>query len=179
MKFHRGRLIILTILIGAVAGSHHAAGQKRGAPVNNEQLDTVAVKGEIYSAGADANQEIQAALKRAVSEKKRILLVFGANWCYDCHVLERALHEGAAGKIVEESFLLVHVDIGEGEKNPELVKTYRIPIEKGVPAVAVLNGDGKLLYSSGDGEFESARTMFKRDLVAFLSRWRVRPSAHS
>jgi thiol:disulfide interchange protein len=111
--------------------------------------------------------------------EKRILLVFGANWCYDCHVLERALHEGAAGKIVEESFLLVHVDIGEGEKNPELVKTYRIPIEKGVPAVAVLNGDGKLLYSSGDGEFESARTMFKRDLVAFLSRWRVRPSAHS
>ena len=89
------------------------------------------------------------------------------------------MHEGAAGKIVEESFLLVHVDIGEGEKNPELVKTYRIPIEKGVPAVAVLNGDGKLLYSSGDGEFESARTMFKRDLVAFLSRWRVRPSAHS
>jgi len=128
---------------------------------------------KIYSANADANQEIQQALKLAVSQKKRLLLVFGANWCYDCHVLERALHEGAAGKLVSESFLLVHVDIGEGEKNPALVKTYRIPIEKGVPAVAVLGSDGKLLFSSGDGEFESARTMFKKDLVAFLQRWKA------
>jgi len=64
------------------------------------------------------------------------------------------------------------VDIGEGDKNAELTRTYRIPVEKGVPAVAVLNSDGKLLYSSGEGEFESARTMFKKDLVAFLNHWK-------
>jgi thiol:disulfide interchange protein len=174
MKFHRGRLIILSILIGAAAGSHHAAGQKPGAPVNNQPLESVEYRTAIYAADADANEEIQTALKRAVSEKKRVLLVFGANWCYDCHVLDRAMHEGTAGTIVSESFILVHVDIGEGEKNPELVKTYRIPLNRGVPAVAVLSSDGKILYSSGDGEFESARTMFKKDLVAFLNHWRVK-----
>ncbi len=161
-------------LIGIVAVlvfSHDASAQRRP---DNQPLESVTVKTEIYSANADAKQEIQEALKRAVSEKKRVLIVFGANWCYDCHVLDRALHEGAAGKIVNESFLLVHVDIGEGEKNPELVKAYRIPLEKGVPAVAVLSSGGKLIYSSGDGEFESARTMFKRDLVAFLNRWKDR-----
>src|SRR6185436_16014733 len=137
-------------------------------------LESVEVKTLIYAADADAKADIQEALKQAAAEKKRGLLVFGANWCYDCHVLNRALHEGAAGKIVSESFLLVHVDIGEGEKNTELIKTYRIPVAKGVPAVAVLNSVGKLLYSSGDGEFESARTMFKRDLVAFLNHWKNR-----
>jgi thiol:disulfide interchange protein len=164
--------VFVCVGFAALVLSPAVGAQKRSDPADNQQLDTVSVKGEIYSANADPNLEIQQALKLAVSQKKRLLLVFGANWCYDCHVLERALHEGTAGEIVSESFLLVHVDIGEGEKNHELVKTYRIPIEKGVPAVAVLGSDGKLLFSSGDGEFESARTMFKKDLVAFLTRWK-------
>lgn len=170
MDFLRRLLVCLSVAIAALAFSHNAAAQRPS--TDNQPLESVSVKTDIYPANADANHELQEALKRAVSEKKRVLLVFGANWCYDCHVLDRALHEGAAGEIVSQHFLLVHVDIGEGEKNPELVKTYRIPLDKGVPAVAVLNGDGKLLYSSGDGEFESARTMFKRDLVAFLNRWK-------
>lgn len=172
MSFSRYVIIPPALLICAVWFSPGAPAQKPGDRANDQLLESVSVKTEIYPAGADAAQEIQDALKRAASEKKRVLLVFGANWCYDCHVLDRALHEGAAGKIISESFLLVHVDIGEGEKNPELVKTYRIPLDKGVPAVAVLNSDGILLYSSGDGEFESARTMFKKDLVVFLDRWK-------
>jgi len=100
------------------------------------------------------------------------MLVFGANWCYDCHVLDRALHEGVAGNLMKNSFVLVHVDIGEGNKNLDLMQKYKIPLEKGVPAVAILGSDGKLLYSSGEGEFEAARRMMKKDLVAFLEKWR-------
>ncbi len=172
MNFLRRSLICFSVVFAVVVFSHQVSAQRRSAQTDTQTLESVAVKTEIYPANADANQEIQEALKRAVSEKRRVLLVFGANWCYDCHVLDRALHEGVAGKIVNDSFVLVHVDIGEGEKNPEIVKTYRIPLGKGVPAVAVLNSVGKLLYSSGDGEFESARTMLKRDLVTFLNRWK-------
>ena len=138
---------------------------------NDNFLAPVTIKTDIYPAGADAAAEINHTLERARIERKRLLLIFGANWCYDCHVLDRALHEGEAGKTVSEGFLIVHIDIGEGEKNPELVKAYRIPLNKGVPAVAVLDSEGKLLYSSGDGEFEAARQMMKKDLVAFLRRW--------
>ena len=134
-------------------------------------LPPVTVKKDLYPADADARKEIEVALKQSITEKKRVMLVFGANWCYDCHVLDRALHEGAAGKLMKESFLLVHVDIGEANKNLDLAKKYKIPLEKGVPAVVILGGDGRLLYSSGDGEFEAARRMMKKDLVAFLMRW--------
>ena len=171
MNFLRASRIVLAILICAGVSPNTAA-QKCSAQTGNQLLESVSVKTDLYPANVDANQEIQDALKRAQNEKKRVLLVFGANWCYDCHVLDRALHEGDAGKIVNDSFILVHVDIGEGEKNPELVKAYRIPLDKGVPAVAILDSDGKLLYSSGDGKFESARTMFKKDLVAFLTHWK-------
>jgi hypothetical protein len=144
--------------------------QKRAA--NDAVLDPVAVKTDLYPANADATKEIGEALKLAATDHKRVLLVFGANWCYDCHVLDRALHDGAAGKIVSESFVLVHVDIGEVNRNLDLAKQYKIPLEKGVPAVAILGSDGKLLYGSHDGEFEAARKMMKKDLVAFLKRWK-------
>jgi hypothetical protein len=137
-----------------------------------ETLDPVKTKTDLYPASADAKKEIDDALKEAASEKKRVLLMFGGNWCYDCHVLNRALHEGEAGKVFKESFLLVHVDIGEGDKNLDLVKKYRTTLDKGVPVVVILGSDGRALYSSDDGEFEAARKMMKKDLLLFLKHWR-------
>lgn len=170
MKFRPCTLVAIILI--AVATCFAQSSVQPSTPAQNQVLEAVSAKGDLYPADADANQEIEAALARGLSEKKQVLLLFGANWCYDCHVLDRALHEGTAGKIVGEHFILVHVDIGEGKKNPELVKLYRIPLDRGVPAVAVLRGDGKLLYSSGVGEFEAARRMMKKDLVAFLNRWK-------
>jgi thioredoxin 1 len=169
MSSHRALitgLLLAAITIGAFA-------QK---PVNDAGLlDSVTPTPNLYHDDADAKKEIEAALKSTAPTKKRVLLVFGANWCYDCHVLDQALHQGEAGKIVSENFLLVHVDIGEGEKNADLVKLYKIPLEKGVPALAVLESDGHLLYSSGQGEFEAARRMMKKDLVEFLRHWQTKP----
>ena len=144
----------------------------KNAGAGDAVLDPITTKTDLYPADADATKEIGEALKLAATDHKRVLLVFGANWCYDCHVLDRALRDGAAGKILSESFVLVHVDIGEVNKNLDLAKQYKIPLEKGVPAVAVLGSDGKLLYGSRDGEFEAARKMMKKDLVAFLKQWK-------
>jgi len=43
---------------------------------------------------------------------------------------------------MKDSFVLVRVNIGEADKNLYLTKRYKIPLEKGVPAVAVLSSDG-------------------------------------
>lgn len=166
------RATVLAVSFGALVWGSAAFSQKPSLPDDAEVLEPVAVKKDLYPADADAKKEIDDALRTAASDHKRVLLIFGGNWCYDCHVLDRALHEGSAGKVMRESFLLVHVDIGEADKNLDLAKKYKIPLEKGVPAVAILGSDGKLLYSSGDGEFEAARKMMKKDLVAFLKQWK-------
>lgn len=172
MKLNARRTSLLATFLAALLLTSSAFSQKPLARNDNEILEPVLVKKDLYRLDTDARKEIETALKQAASEKRRVILVFGANWCYDCHILDRALHEGAAGKVMQESFLLVHVDIGEVNKNLDLAKKYKIPLEKGVPAVAILSGDGTLLYSSGDGEFEAARKMMKKDLVAFLLRWK-------
>jgi thiol:disulfide interchange protein len=171
MRLIKSELLSFTLAFIVLAITQNVLAQAR--PDSDKGLlDSVPERTNIYPANADADKEIAAALARATTENRRVMLVFGANWCYDCHVLDHALHDGDAGKIVREKYLLVHVDIGEGEKNAELVKTYRIPLDKGVPAVAILDSSGKLLYSSGDGQFEAARRMMKQDLVAFLDLWK-------
>ena len=162
----------ITVLFAVLLLTFVAVGQTPTGQHDDGVLEPVTAKKDLYPTDADAKKEINEALKLATVEKKRVLLIFGGNWCYDCHVLDRALHEGAAGKILKQSFLLLHVDIGEGDKNLDLTKLYRIPLDKGVPAVAILDSGGKLLYSSGDGEFEAARRMMKKDLVRFLWIWK-------
>jgi thiol:disulfide interchange protein len=175
MKFS-SRIIWIWISLTIFVCASSVAGQKTVTASKSELLSATTPAPDLYPADADAKKEIGAAIKVAAAEHKRVLLIFGANWCYDCHVLNKGLHDGEAGRIVSQSFVLVHVDIGEGEKNPDLVKEYKIPLDKGVPAVAVLDSNGRLLFSSGDGEFEAARRMLKRYLVDFLKKWKPKRS---
>lgn len=130
------------------------------------------MKRNIYPADADAKAEIHEALERAAKEHHRVLLVFGGNWCLDCHVLDSAFHDPAIAPTVEKYFEVVHVDIGKYDKNLDLTKQYDTPLDKGVPAMAVLDSNGKLLFSGKNGEFEKARSMSREDILAFLNRWK-------
>lgn len=127
---------------------------------------------ELYSAVADAKVEIQAALAQAAREHKRVLLVFGGNWCYDCHVLDAAFHSADISPLLAPNFEVVEVDIGQADKNLDIAKKYDVPLEKGVPAIAVLESDGNLLFSQKNGEFESARKLGPEDLIVFLNQWK-------
>ena len=158
------------IIMLALLSATMCAAQKPN--TDSDVLTPVTVKTDLYPANADANKEIEDALKIAASNNKRVMLIFGGNWCYDCHVLDQALHEGEAGKLFKDHFLLVHVNIGEGDKNLDLVKKYETTLDFGVPAVVLLNGSGRVIYSSTKGEFEPARRMMKKDLVAFLNEWK-------
>ena len=125
----------------------------------------------LYNPQADAKLDIKEALERAAREHKNVIVVFGGNWCYDCHVLDLAFHHPEIEPKLKAHFIVVHVDIGEYDKNLDLADKYQVPLKKGVPALAVLAPDGKLLYSQQAGEFEAARSLAPEDVIAFLKRW--------
>jgi thioredoxin-related protein len=127
----------------------------------------------LYDKDADAKVEIKEALAKAKKDHERVILVFGGNWCYDCHVLDQAFHETDVAPLLEKNFQVVHVDIGtDGKKNHDVAEGYQVPLEKGVPALAILDPDGKLLYSQKNGEWESARSLDPDDVVTFLNKWK-------
>jgi thioredoxin 1 len=127
---------------------------------------------DLYPAGVNAAKEISEALEAAAKSRKRVMLVFGGNWCYDCHVLDEAFHLPEIAPTLNRNFIVVHVDIGEYDKNLELAKNYDIPLERGVPAAAILESDGKLLFSQKNQEFEKARSLAPEDVLAFLNKWK-------
>jgi hypothetical protein len=75
--------------------------------------------------------------------------------------------------VLTANYELVHVDLGPDEhKNPDLVQQYDIPLDKGIPALAVAEGDGKLVFSQKRGEFEDARGLTPEVLLEFLNQWK-------
>ncbi len=131
------------------------------------------MKKNIYPADADAHAEIKEAEERAATEHKRVLLVFGANWCFDCHVLDLAFQRPDLAPIVASGYEVVHVDLGpDGKKNADLVAQFEVPLDKGIPALAVAESDGKLVVSQKNGEFEDARSLTPEALLEFLNKWK-------
>jgi thioredoxin 1 len=151
-------------------GQWRLAAGKRTSPAALEQ--PTSTKKDIYPAGVDAHAEIAEALVDAAKTHRRVLVVFGANWCYDCHVLDLALHRPDVEPSLKRYYEVVHVDVGEGDKNQDLMKQYEVPMSRGIPGVAVLGSDGKLLYSQKNGEFEKARALSPQDVLQFLNKWK-------
>jgi len=148
------KLLALSIALLLAAGTASAAGR------------------DIYPDPSQASADIAAALKTAAATHKRILLDFGGNWCGDCQVLDLYFHDPGNLPILEANFVLVHVNIGHMDANLDLASRYQVPLNKGVPALAVLSEKGRLLYSQKSGEFEAMRRMESSAVTQFLVQWK-------
>lgn len=134
------------------------------------------MKKDIYPADADAPAEIKAAEEKAAKEHKRLLLVFGANWCFDCHVLDLAFQRPDLAQVVAGNYEVVHVDIGpDGQKNGDIAKQFDVSLDKGVPVIAVAEPNGKVVVSENNGEFEDARQLTPQFVAEFLNKWKPTP----
>ena len=146
------------------------ASERTDAPQLPQPAD---MKKDLYPADVDAHAEIKEAEERAAKEHKRLLLVFGANWCFDCHVLDLAFRRPDIAALVDPYYEVVHVDIGpDGHKNQDLAKEFGVPLDKGVPAVSVAESNGTVIFSSKNGEVEDARQLTTETLADFLRKWR-------
>jgi len=128
---------------------------------------------DIYPDPAQARADVAAALRTAATAHKRVLLDFGGNWCGDCQVLDYYFHDPQNRALLQSNFVLVHINVGHLDTNLDLARQYGVPLQKGVPALAVLDDHGKLLYSQKNGQFEAMRSMESSSVTAFLSQWRT------
>jgi thioredoxin 1 len=150
-----------------------AAAERTDAPRLKQPSD---MKKNIYPADADAHAEIKEAEERAAHGQKRLLLVFGANWCFDCHVLDLAFQRPDLAPVLVANYEVVHVDLGlDEQKNADIVKQFDAVLNKGIPTMAVAESDGKLVVSQKSGEFEDARGLTPDVLLEFLNKWKPQP----
>jgi thioredoxin 1 len=132
---------------------------------------------QLYPPPEEAQAEISSALAAAAKDHKRVLLVFGGNWCYDCHVLDTTFRSKSFAPLVNANYHVIHINVGNYDANIDLAKKYEIPLEKGVPSLAILDPDGKLVVSQKKGEFESTVRIGPEDVVDFLKKWKPQPGS--
>jgi len=130
---------------------------------------------QLYPPPEEAQAEISSALAAATKDHKRVLLVFGGNWCYDCHVLDTTFRSKAFAPIVNANYHVIHINVGNYDANLDLADKYQIPLKKGVPSLAILDPDGTLVVSQKQGEFESTVRIGPEDVLEFLKKWKPQP----
>ena len=122
-----------------------------------------------YDESANAEIDLANAIAEANNKNKHILIEMGANWCPDCRTLGRYFQRADIKAWLDERFIVVAVDIGEWDKNLEIVERYGNPISEGIPSLVVLDSNGVMLFATLAGELASAREISGDDLIEWLN----------
>lgn len=128
----------------------------------------------VYDEQADAHHDVDVAISTAELNKKNIVLIFGANWCEDCHALHDQMQKPGLAAIMAKNFVVVEINLGSYDKNLDLAEQYHVPIKRGIPALAVLDSHGNLLYAMDQGQFADARGMSYESIQEFFVKWEPR-----
>jgi thiol:disulfide interchange protein len=129
-----------------------------------------------YKDGADAQVEIDATLGQARVSGKRVLLVFGANWCVWCRRLEWVLrNDPGVREALEASWHVVHVDVGTrgSGTNAAAVARYGDPIQHGLPCLVMLDAQGNVVHTQETGALERGDRHDPARIVEVLNRFRA------
>ncbi|MGO8718365.1 MAG: thioredoxin family protein [Acidobacteriaceae bacterium] len=162
---------IVAICVGILAAAANPTAALARFPLHGRMHFQMA-SANIYSDTANAQEDIRQAILKAGAERKHVLLVFGANWCVDCHLLDLYFHDPGNASLLAANYVLVNVNVGEYDRNLDLARKYGIPLSKGVPALVVLDGAGHVLYAQRHGEFENMRVLDSAAVTKFLQEWK-------
>lgn len=125
-----------------------------------------------YEDPVEVQAGIQAACAQAAREGKRVAVVFGAEWCPDCYAFESSLKHRLVAPIVQPGYVVLKVSVGNRNRNLDLMESYGMVVENGIPAVAILDPDGSLVVSQRHGEFRNASALLSvAEIVSFFHRW--------
>ena len=132
---------------------------------------------DIFDPKAKAEILIADAVTQASREDKRVLLLFGANWCPWCRRLHAALTDPAVQARLRANFLLVYVDANtrnDKSRNVTVLENYGNPtLKHGLPVFVILDRDGRHIGTRETSTLpDDTDQKVTARVLAFLDSWR-------
>jgi len=84
--------------------------------------------------------------------------------------IDTAMKKGASAPLLARDFKIVKVNVGKFDQNLEVAKSYAVPLDKGIPAVAIVSASNEVLYATRAGELANARKMGDTGICEFFKR---------
>ena len=127
-----------------------------------------------FDASRDASAEVDAALERAMTSGKHVLLVMGANWCHDSRALAGWLETPRFRQLIADEYELVYVNIGMPQTgdghNLEIASRFGLEELPGTPNLLVLTPFGTLVNADTATSWRNAASRSEDDIYDELAR---------
>ncbi len=127
-----------------------------------------------FAVTGEASAEVDAALERAVSNGKHVMLVMGANWCHDSRALAGWLETPRFQGLVEAEYELVFVNIGMPQTgdghNLEIARRFGLEELPGTPNLLVLTPFGALVNADTATTWRNAASRSEDEIYDELVR---------
>jgi len=99
------------------------------------------------------------------------IIIFGANWCPDCRILEGTLQLPTVRKFMDQNFSIMHIDLGKYDLNMSLMELIGIPSQEGIPRVIIFNENGKPLNLDSSDRWRAARDDKQQDIFNYFQKF--------
>jgi Thioredoxin-like len=107
--------------------------------------------GQVYNEGRNAQADVDAAISRAKTDGKMVLIVLGANWCHDSRSLATWFESPRFKAMLGARYALVYVDVGKPQtgagRNLDIARRFGIQQMKSTPLVLIASPNGTRLNS--------------------------------
>lgn len=127
---------------------------------------------KIYNPYANAESDINDALKKAKAENKHLLIQAGGNWCSWCIEFNRFVHfNGQIDSLLDKCFVIYHLNYSKENLNKPVFARYGYPQRFGFPVFIILDAAGNRLHTQNSDYLEQGRSYNKQKVLEFLMQW--------
>ena len=132
-----------------------------------------AQESKLYDPGADAEKDIAAAVKKAKTENKYVLLQGGGNWCSWCIEFARfAKADPQLDSAMKAGFIWYHLNYSKENKNEKTFAKYGYPQRFGYPVFIILDGNGERIHTQNSAYLEDGKKSYdQKKVLEFLDMW--------
>src|SRR5688572_13276562 len=129
-------------------------------------------KPTVYNPEANANADLQAAIKEAKAKNKHVLVQVGGNWCSWCLKFHNLTTTDAQlDSTLKAGFVVLKINHSKEVPNLEVLEKLEYPQRFGFPVFVVLDGNGKRLHTQNSAYLEEDKGYSKKKIMEFLSHW--------
>lgn len=131
---------------------------------------------KLYNPDVDAEKDISAAIKKAKTENKYVLLQGGGNWCGWCIEFARFCKaDPKIDSVINAGFVWYHLNWSKENENKKIFAKYGYPQRFGFPVFIILNEKGERINTQNSEYLEDGKKSYdRRKVQAFLEMWSPR-----
>lgn len=129
-------------------------------------------KPKLYNPEANAQADIQNAVKKAQAEAKHVFLQIGGNWFSWCIKFNKfTTTDPQIDSLFKASYVIAHVNYSKENQNLALLEKFHYPQRFGFPVFLILNGKGERIHTQNSAYLEKGDGYDKAKIMEFLGAW--------